>query len=76
MNLENLISKCCLGKVIGYHYCHTCGEKCESYDEASFKAGQEAGRQEIYTYFKDNGYMMPGFGGRISILKLKEWGIE
>jgi len=62
--------------MIGDFTCNKCHKPCEIYDEASFKAGQQAGRKEVWDYIQDKGYMTPAFEAESWQAKLKEWGIE
>jgi hypothetical protein len=58
--------------------CSQCGKLApQTYDEASFKAGQEAGRQEVVDWILDtsNNREMRKYG-ETWLAKLKEWGIK
>ena len=81
------ISQCCKAQTatcngLGFktwYQCMKCGNWIsdhETHDEASFKAGQQAGRKEVWDYIQDKGYMTPAFEAESWQAKLKEWGIE
>ena len=87
------ISNCCNASIwegmIGDFTCNKCHKSCGIYDEASFKAGQQAGRQEVVDWVKESGHREircleddgtfsscgEVFNTQGWIAKLKEWGI-